>query len=172
MLVNLVDALWGATAQQKEDLATQLEELGKMTSVANKVVLAADGAMGKISKNDLDLMQMNLEELLTSEEAEVWGGNNPWHFAKGTNNESASCLGFVWEGGEVPHLTSCALSDGFTQVSLNLTRNVKFSRLSVDGGITAEILALLSTSAADTLGRLGSCARLAKVILLVQEPRE
>ena len=57
------------------------------------------------------------------------------------------------------------------QVSLNLTRCVKFNRLSMEGGMTAENLALLSTSAADILGRLGSCTRLVKVMLPVK-PRE
>ena len=81
-----------------------MADLGKMTSAANKVVLAADGAMQSISKNDLDLMHMNLEKLrITLEEAEEVGDETTHDTLPNgqTMQVLLVCVGFLREGGDM-----------------------------------------------------------------------
>ena len=52
-------------------MAFLLQDLGKCTSNANKIVVAAENSYGKLTKSDAELMDMNLERLRASlEEAE------------------------------------------------------------------------------------------------------
>ena len=65
----------------KQQLGALLSEISKVTSQANKVVIAADTSFNQINKVESDLLQMNLEKLrATLEEAEEVWKENPWHF--------------------------------------------------------------------------------------------
>ena len=55
------------------------------------------------------------------------------------------------------------------EVILNVTRCVKFGRLSMDGGMTMENLDVLISQTSEIIQRLGTCSRLVKTIMPLQK---
>ena len=55
------------------------------------------------------------------------------------------------------------------QIALQLTRAVKYNRISMDGGMTSENVAILLGQCADVYSRLSTCNRAVKAILPLQK---
>ena len=161
----------------KGELNVVLQEVSKGSSQAAKLVAAGDGALARASSiKEGELMEMNLKQLrLVAEEAEevfqlmsLASAQTPkyCHLIL----DLPLILPLIWRRGDhlylrakTAHKQKLAETCHFVQVSLNLTRAVKFNR--VPGGWNAENVATLLESSKQIATRLASCNRVVKTLL-------
>ena len=58
------------------------------------------------------------------------------------------------------------------EVSLSLTRCVKYNRMSMEGGMTSQNVSILLAQCSDVVARLGTCTRVVRAVIPPSKTKE